>query len=83
VYPLAGLIGNIILLMKSISEHGTDVGALQDHLGQPLLRYLDFQSRENGRRALDQWPLLGKLRLSGIRDRESGVVTGPPPDSSA
>jgi hypothetical protein len=70
--------GTIRAGMNPAPEHGTDVEALLAHLGSARLRYVDIQGREAGRRALEQWPLLAKLRGSLVRDRENGVITAPP-----
>lgn len=52
--------------MKPASEHGNDIESLLEHLGKTPLRYADIQGHEAGRRAIEQWPLLARLR--GIGD---------------
>jgi hypothetical protein len=68
--------------MKPASELGTDVESLLDHLGDTPLHYVDIQSREAGRRALKQWPLLAELRTAGVRTSENAATTAPLPGLS-
>ena len=60
--------------MNLSSEHGNDIEALLAHLGNTALRYVDIQSQEAGRLALQQWPLLAKLRSAGIRDSDTALA---------